>query len=48
MGKTYSNAFRFASVNADMVAGGLVLVAVFERGEIWGPEMLCAYSINYR
>lgn len=28
MGKTYSNAFRFASVNADMFAGGLVLVAV--------------------
>lgn len=49
MGKTYSNAFRFASVNADMVAGGLVLVAVFRIDVEFGVQKCCVpiSSTNY-
>lgn len=41
MGKTYSNAFRFASVNADMIVGGLVLVAVFRIDVEFGVQKCC-------
>lgn len=46
MGKTYSNAFRFASVNADMVAGGLVLVAVLRIEVKFGVHRNAVYLFH--